>query len=147
LRHQRSVTDTHDTEGSKEEAGRGYRTALQRRLRAGGILLILAGVFSFALLVSGATTLDAQNGEVEYFGVWLQPWFLLVEIMFFTSTATVSIVGGTMVLSRGSVGWAVAGGICSVAGLGFVFGVPGLILGLVSHRAASREGASPRKNP
>lgn len=106
------------------------------------MLLILAGIVSLSMLVMGMTTLDAQNGEVEYFDAWLPPWFLLCEMMLFTSTATVSIVGGSLALSGRSANWATIGGICSLIGFGFILGIPGLILVIRSHRGFSSEEAA-----
>ena len=89
----------------------------------GGALLILAGAASLVMMVGGFSSMDAQNGEVEYFEVWLPPWFLLAEIMLFSSMAAVSIVTGATAMGRNVQGASTIGAICSLIGFGFMFGL------------------------
>ena len=115
----------------------------RRRLRAGGALLILAGVVSLMMMVAGFSSMNAENGTVEYFEVWLPPWFLLGEIMLFTSMAIFSIVTGALVQDGRDHGSWTLGALCSLVGFGFMFGLPGLILVIRARRSIS---ASPGRS-
>jgi len=120
-----------------ESAERLIQTSQRRRLMIGGALLILAGAASLMMMVGGVSSMDAQNGEVEYFEVWLPPWFLLAEIMLFSSMAAVSIVTGATAMGRNVQGASTIGAICSLIGFGFMFGLPGLILVTRARRETS----------
>ena len=122
---------------SKDSSEHEDRASPQTRLRTAGALLILAGAVSMLMLVAGFSSMDAQDGEVMYFEVWLPPWFLLGEIMLFTSMATVSIVTGVSVRGGNNHRFATVGAICSLVGFGFALGLPGLVLMSRARRGVS----------
>ena len=85
-------------------------------LVVGGVLTILAGVFSLVLttlIVSEAGRMDTASGG-------------FVALIY--GCAVLGLLGGLLALARKSFPISVLGAACSVFGPGFFFGIPGLAL-------------------
>lgn len=86
------------------------------QLVVGGVLTIVASVFSMVL----TSIIVSAGGDLE--------GEALAMVVVLYSCAALGVMGGLMALAKMAFPLAVLGAACSIFGLAFFFGIPGLIL-------------------
>lgn len=112
----------HDFRASKADPSRDH-------LVIGGVLTLLAGIFSIAL----TTLILADMWRID-----MVDWAFAALVY---CCAIAGVLGGMLALTRSSFPFSVFGAACAVFGPGFFFGIPGLVLITKSARAFDRAPA------
>ncbi len=114
-----------------EERGTVPKTSVKRSNKplAGGILILLAGIGTLVFVLLGYLTYHtgpAAQMLRGYTGI-IDSLSILWAV-----TAIPSVLGGLLAIGRRSFGGAMIGAVCSLIGIGFLLGAPGLVLVVLS---------------